>query len=180
VKYLKSLYFQVLLATFFGVLFGILDPSHAAGMKVLGDSFINLVKLIIGPVIFCTIVLGISGTSDAKKVGRVGGKALVYFEIVSTLSLIIGLMVGNFFHPGRGFNIDPAKLDATAIQGYAEKAKSSSALETVLHIIPKTFFDAFTASGDLLQILLMAIFFGFALSHIGPRGKPVRDLNWPT
>ncbi|MGZ3693722.1 MAG: C4-dicarboxylate transporter DctA [Bdellovibrionota bacterium] len=175
-RYLKSLYFQVVVATLLGVLFGLLDPAHAASMKVLGDAFISLVKLVIGPVIFCTIVLGISGTGDMKKVGRVGGKALLYFEVVSTLSLIIGLCAANFLKPGHGFNVDPTKLDIGAVQSYAEKAKATTALDTVLHIIPKTFFDAFTASGDLLQILLMAVFFGYALSHVAPRAKPLREL----
>ncbi|RZA09635.1 MAG: C4-dicarboxylate transporter DctA, partial [Proteobacteria bacterium] len=148
--------------------------EQAVGMKVLGESFINLVKMIIGPVIFCTIVLGVSGTGDMKKVGRVGGKALLYFEVVSTFALAIGLGVTHLLKPGAGFNIDPATLDASSVKSYAEAAKHGSTLEIITHIIPKTFADSFTGSGDLLQVLLVAVLFGYALSHVGEKGKPVR------
>src|SRR5690349_12072145 len=151
------LYFWVVLAIVIGGTFGYIDPARAVTLKPLGDGFIALVKMLIGPVIFCTVVLGIAGAGDIKKVGRVGGKALVYFEAVSTLALIIGLLVVNLLRPGAGFNVDPATLDAKAVAGYAKTASEQTTVDFVLHIIPKTFTDAFTASGDLLQVLLVAI-----------------------
>lgn len=167
------LYFWVLLAIIAGGLFGYLDPARAVTLKPLGDGFIALVKMLIGPVIFCTVVLGIAGAGDIKKVGRVGGKALVYFEAVSTLALIIGLLVVNLLRPGAGFNVDPATLDAKAVAGYARTASEQTTVDFVLHIIPKTFTDAFTASGDLLQVLLVAILFGYAMIHLGSAGDAV-------
>lgn len=167
------LYFWVLLAIIAGGLFGYLDPAHAVALKPLGDGFIALVKMLIGPVIFCTVVLGIAGAGDIKKVGRVGGKALIYFEAVSTLALIIGLLVVNLLRPGAGFNVDPATLDAKAVAGYAKTASEQTTVDFVLHIIPKTFTDAFTASGDLLQVLLVAILFGYAMIHLGSAGDVV-------
>jgi aerobic C4-dicarboxylate transport protein len=175
-RFVRTLYFRVLLGTFLGVLLGLAFPETAVGMKVLGESFINLVKMIISPVIFCTIVLGVSGTGDMKKVGRVGSKALLYFEVVSTVALAIGIGVAHLLQPGAGFNIDPSTLDAGAVKSYAEAAKHTSVLEILTHIIPKTFADSFTGSGDLLQVLLVAVLFGYALSHVGERGKPVRAL----
>ncbi|RZA06579.1 MAG: cation:dicarboxylase symporter family transporter, partial [Proteobacteria bacterium] len=142
-RFIHTLYFRVLLGTALGILLGLIFPEQAVGMKVLGESFINLVKMIIGPVIFCTIVLGVSGTGDMKKVGRVGGKALLYFEVVSTFALAIGLGVAHLLKPGAGFNIDPATLDASSVKSYAEAAKHGSTLEIITHIIPKTFADSF-------------------------------------
>jgi len=132
-----------------------------------------LVKMLISPVIFCTVVLGIAGAGDMKKIGRIGGKALLYFELVSTLALIIGLMVMNFIRPGDGFNVDPKTLDAKAVANYASAASEQNTADFILHIIPKTFTDAFTGSGDLLQVLLIAILFGYAIMHLGKTGQQV-------
>ncbi len=167
------LYFWVLIAIFTGGLIGYLDPKTGASLKPLGDGFIALVKMLISPVIFCTVVLGIAGTGDMKKVGRVGGKALLYFEVVSTFALAIGLIVMHLIRPGQGFNIDPQTLDAKAVASYAKAASEQSSIEFILHIIPKTFADAFTGSGDLLQVLLLAVLFGYAMMHMGRIGKPV-------
>ncbi|HEX8986577.1 MAG TPA: dicarboxylate/amino acid:cation symporter [Rhodocyclaceae bacterium] len=167
------LYFWVLLAIIAGGTFGYLDSIDAVKLKPLGDGFIALVKMLISPVIFCTVVLGIAGAGDMKKVGRVGGKALLYFEVVSTFALAIGLLVMNFLRPGDGFNVDPATLDSKAVSTYAKAATEQSAADFILHIIPKTFTDAFTGSGDLLQVLLVAILFGYAMTHMGKTGKAV-------
>src|SRR5438128_3516632 len=169
------LYFWVLLAILAGGTLGYADPATAVRLKPLGDGFIALVKMLISPIIFCTVVLGISGAGDMKKVGRVGGKALVYFEIVSTIALVIGLFVINLIRPGDGFNADPATLDARAVADYAKRATTLSTTDFVLHIIPTTFIDAFTGSGDLLQVLFVAILFGYAMTHMGRRGEPVHQ-----
>jgi aerobic C4-dicarboxylate transport protein len=145
----------------------------AVSLKPVGDGFIALVKMLISPIIFCTVVLGIAGAGDMRKVGRIGGKALLYFEVVSTLALGIGLVVMHLFHPGRGFNVDPQTLDTAAVAKYTKAASEQSAAEFVLHIIPKTFADAFTGSGDLLQVLLLAVLFGYAMTQLGKVGKPV-------
>ncbi|MGW8392862.1 dicarboxylate/amino acid:cation symporter [Pseudoduganella sp. HUAS MS19] len=171
----KILYVQVLFAIFCGVLLGIYLPTDAVAMKPLGDGFIKLIKMIIAPVIFCTVVSGIAGMQDVKKIGRVGGKALVYFEIVSTFALVLGLAVANFVQPGAGFNADPHTLDTKSIAQYTEKTKSLTTTDFLLNIIPNTVFDAF-AKGDILQVLLVAILFGFALSLLGERGRPVTKL----
>ena len=167
------LYFWVLLAIIAGGTFGYLEPQSAVMLKPLGDGFIALVKMLISPVIFCTVVLGISGAGDMKKVGRVGGKALIYFEVVSTLALCIAMVVMHILKPGKGFNVDPATLDTQAVADYARAASSQSTLDFVLHIIPKTFTDAFTGAGGLLQVLFVAILFGYAMLHLGPAGKTV-------
>jgi aerobic C4-dicarboxylate transport protein len=169
----KHLYFWVLLAIFCGGLFGFVDPQDAVQLKPLGDAFIGLVKMLISPVIFCTVVLGIAGAGDMKKVGRVGGKALLYFEVVSTFALGIGLLVMNVLRPGDGFHVDPATLDAKAVASYAKQAQEQSSVDFIMHIIPKTLVDAFTGSGDLLQVLLIAILFGYAMTHMGKTGKMV-------
>jgi aerobic C4-dicarboxylate transport protein len=171
----KVLYVQVLFAIFCGVMLGIYLPTDAVAMKPLGDGFIKLIKMIIAPVIFCTVVSGIAGMQDVKKIGRVGGKALLYFEIVSTFALIIGLAVANFMQPGAGFNADPHTLDTKSIAQYTEKTKSLTTTDFLLNIIPNTVFDAF-AKGDILQVLLVAVLFGFALSLLGERGRPVHKL----
>jgi aerobic C4-dicarboxylate transport protein len=144
-------------------------------MKPLGDAFIKLISMIITLIIFCTVVTGIAGMQDMKKVGRVGGKALLYFEIVSTLALLIGMIVGNLARPGAGFNVNPATLDARAVADYAGQAKAQSTTEFLMHIIPTTVVDAF-AKGDILEVLLVSLLFGFALSAVGPRCKPLVDL----
>ena len=170
----KVLYVQVLFAIVCGVLLGYFEPKLGVDLKPLGDGFIKLVKMIIAPVIFCTVVHGIAGMQDMKKVGRVGGKALLYFEIVSTLALAIGLVVANVAQPGAGFNADVSTLDTKAIEGYTAKAHAQTTTEFVLNIIPSTFVDAF-AKGDILQVLLLAILFGFSLAAMGDKGKPVFD-----
>ncbi|MEX8497630.1 MAG: dicarboxylate/amino acid:cation symporter [Leptothrix ochracea] len=167
------LYFWVLLAILAGGTLGYLDPKTGASLKPLGEGFIALVKMLISPVIFCTVVLGIAGSGDMKKVGRVGGKALIYFEVVSTFALIIGLIVMHVLRPGDGFNIDPKTLDGKMVANYAKAASEQSTVDFVLHIIPKTFTDAFTGSGDLLQVLLLAVLFGYAMVHMGKVGQPV-------
>lgn len=172
-KFTKHLYFWVLVAIFFGVLLGIFKPDVAVTLKPLGDGFIALVKMLISPVIFCTVVLGIAGAGDMKKVGRVGVKALLYFEVVSTFALVIGLVVMNVIQPGSSFNVDPKSLDAQAVATYAKAAESQSTVDFILHVIPKTFTDAFTGSGDLLQVLLVAILFGYAMVHMGKSGQAV-------
>ncbi|MBW8809378.1 dicarboxylate/amino acid:cation symporter [Lysobacter capsici] len=169
-------YLWVLGAIVLGGVFGHFFPDIAVKLKPLGDGFISLIKMLIAPIIFLTVVLGIAGVSDVKKVGRVGVKAIVYFEVVSTIALVIGLVVVNTLKPGAGFNVDPATLDASAVEKYAAAAKDQSTVDFILHIIPKTFTDAFTGNGDLLQVLLMAVLFGFALLHMGKSGEKVMDL----
>jgi aerobic C4-dicarboxylate transport protein len=166
----KILYVQVLFAIVMGVLLGVFYPQLGTAMKPLGDGFIKLIKMIIAPVIFCTVVAGIAGMQDMKKVGRVGGKALLYFEVVSTFALVIGLIVANVAKPGAGFNVDVAHLDTKSIAQYTEKAQHQSTVDFLLNIIPNTFVDAF-AKGDILQVLLIAILFGTALSILGERGR---------
>jgi aerobic C4-dicarboxylate transport protein len=168
----KILYVQVLFAIVLGVLLGVFYPEVGTAMKPLGDGFIKLIKMIIAPVIFCTVVAGIAGMQDMKKIGRVGGKALLYFEVVSTFALAIGLIVANVAKPGAGFNVDPATLDSSAIAQYTTNAHAQTTTEFIMHIIPTTFVDAF-ATGNILQVLLVAILFGFALSMMGERGRPV-------
>jgi aerobic C4-dicarboxylate transport protein len=168
----KILYVQVLFAIVCGVLLGVFYPKLAVDMKPLGDGFIKLIKMIIAPVIFCTVVAGIAGMQDMKKVGRVGGKALLYFEVVSTFALAIGLIVANVVRPGDGFNANPATLDTKSIAEFTTKAKSQSTVDFLMNIIPNTFVDAF-AKGEILQVLLIAILFGVALSLLGERGKPI-------
>ena len=171
----KILYVQVLFAIVCGVLLGIFYPKLGVDMKPLGDGFIKLIKMIIAPVIFCTVVAGIAGMQDMKKVGRVGGKALLYFEVVSTIALAIGLIVANVVRPGDGFNADPATLDIKSIAQFTDKAKSQTTTDFLMNIIPNTFVDAF-AKGEILQVLLIAILFGVALSMLGERGKPVTKI----
>ena len=170
-----GLSFQVLVGVFIAIILGYVSPATAIAMKPLGDAFIRLITMIITLVIFCTLVTGIAGMEDMKKVGRVGGKALLYFEVVSTIALLIGLVVGNVVRPGSGFNIDPAKLDSRAVAEYAGQAKAQGVTEFLIHIIPNTIVDAFS-KGDILQVLLVSVLFGFALSLAGPRCKPLVDL----
>ena len=170
-----NLWVQVLIAIVFAVAFGYLSPAKAIAMKPLGDGFIRMITMIISLIIFCTVVSGIASMQDMKKVGRVGGKALLYFEVVSTLGLFIGLVVGNLVHPGSGFNVTAGNLDARAVADYAGQAKTQSITDFLLHIIPTTVVDAF-AKGDILQVVLVAILFGLALSALGDRGKPLVTL----
>jgi len=171
----KSFWVQISVAIVIAIVLGIVNPARAIDMKPLGDAFIRLISMIIPLVIFCTVVSGIAGMHDIKKVGRVGGKALLYFEIVSTLALFIGLVVGNVVHPGSSFHVNPASLDAKAVAGYAGTAKTQTITEFLMHIIPGTVVDAF-AKGDILQVLLISLLFGFALSIMGERCKPL--LSW--
>ena len=170
-----TLWVQVLIAIAIAVVFGYLSPEKAAAMKPLGDAFIRLITMIITVVIFCTVVSGIAGMQDMKRVGRVGGKALLYFEIVSTLALALGLIIGNIAKPGAGFNVNPQTLDVKAVSEYAGQAKAQNTADFLLHIIPNTVVDAF-AKGDILQVLVVALLFGFSLSAMGPRSKPLVDM----
>jgi len=172
-KFYQHLYFQVLTAISIGVALGYYLPETGTAMKPLGDGFIKMIKMIITPVIFCTVVTGIAGMEDMKKVGRVGGKALLYFEVVSTLALGIGLLVINVIQPGVGMNADVTKLDTKGLATYtASAAKSHSFADFLLGIIPNSVVDAF-AKGDILQVLFFAILFGLALAALGERGKPI-------
>ncbi len=166
------LYIQVIIAILAGVLVGYFFPHAGVALKPLGDGFIQLIKMMIAPVIFCTVVHGISSMSDLRQVGRVGLKALLYFEAISTIALAIGLLVGEVMQPGAGFNIDPATLDAKAVATYVTRAKEEGVIAHLLGIIPDTFMGAF-ARGDLLQVLLVSILSGFAISQLGPVGERV-------
>ncbi len=168
----RILYVQVLIAVFAGIVVGHFFPESGKSLKPLGDGFIKLIKMLIAPIIFCTVVHGIASMSDLKKLGRIGGKTILYFEVVSTLALLIGLAVVNLLKPGAGFNIDPATLDLGISQTYAQKAHALSAVDFVLNIIPNTLFDAFV-SGDLLQVLFVVILVAFAISFMGERGRPL-------
>jgi aerobic C4-dicarboxylate transport protein len=170
-----GLSFQVLAGVAIAVILGYVNPAMAVSMKPLGDAFIRMITMIITLVIFCTLVTGIAGMEDMKKVGRVGGKALLYFELVSTMALLLGLLVGNLAHPGSGFNVDPKTLDARAVADYAGQAKAQNITDFLVHIIPNTIVDAF-GKGDILQVLLVSVLFGFALSIAGPRCKPLLDV----
>ncbi|MCJ8219995.1 MULTISPECIES: dicarboxylate/amino acid:cation symporter [Aeromonas] len=171
-KLFSSLYFQVLLAITLGVFLGHVYPELGADMKPLGDGFVKLIKMIIAPVIFCTVVTGIAGMESMKAVGKTGAIALLYFEVVSTIALIIGLCVVNLLQPGAGMNVDPTALDASAISAYAEQAKSQGIIAFLLDIIPGSVIGAF-ASGNILQVLLFAVLFGFSLHHIGEKGQVI-------
>jgi aerobic C4-dicarboxylate transport protein len=171
----KILYVQVLVAIVIGVLLGQYQPQLAQKMKPLGDGFIALIRMVIAPIIFCTVVSGIAGMHDMKKVGRVGGKALLYFEVMSTVALVVGLLVAHIVRPGDGFNVDPKTIDAHAVATYASQAGGQSTVDFLLHIIPVTVVDAF-AKGEILQVLLVALLFGSALSFLGERGAPLHGI----
>ena len=170
----KHLYFQVLVAIIAGIALGHFYPAFGEQLKPLGDGFIRLVKMIIAPVIFLTVATGIAGMNDMKKVGRVAGKAMIYFLVFSTLALIVGLIVANTVQPGAGMNIDPATLDAKAVATYADKAHEQTITGFLMNIIPTTIVGAF-ASGDILQVLFFSVLFGIALGIVGEKGKPVTD-----
>src|ERR1017187_9105190 len=171
----RELWVQVLLAIALAIVLGYVNPARAIAMKPLGDAFIRVITMIITLIIFCTVVTGIAGMENLKKVGRVGGMALVYFEIVSTIALLIGLVVGNVVRPGSGFNVNVATLDAKSVADYAGQAKAQSVTEFLMHIIPTTVFDAF-AKGDILEVVFVALLFGFALAAAGARAKPLVEL----
>ncbi|MET0638484.1 MAG: dicarboxylate/amino acid:cation symporter [Hyphomicrobium sp.] len=169
------LYFQVLIAIAAGVALGHIYPDTGEAMKPLGEGFIKLIKMLIAPIIFVTVVHGIASMGDLKKVGRVGLKALIYFEVVTTLALAVGLIVVNLLKPGAGMNIDASALDTKGIEGYLEKSKDETTTGFILNIIPNTFFSAFS-EGNILQVLLIALLFAFALQALGERGKPLLSL----
>jgi len=169
----RRLYFWILFGIVAGSLLGLAAPQAAVALRPAADGFVNLVRMLISPIVFLTVVLGIAGAGDLKKVGRVGVKSLVYFEVVSTLALVIGLIVANTWRPGAGFNVDPATLDTAAIDSYTKAAASQTTTQFILGIIPRTFADAFSGSGDMLQVLFVAILFGYALSRLGSRADMV-------
>ena len=171
----QSLYVQVITAIIIGVLLGHFWPTAGEAMKPLGDGFIKLIKMIIAPIIFCTVVVGIAGMEDMKKVGKTGGLALLYFEIVSTLALVIGLVIVNLVNPGGGMHVDAKALDTKAIAAYTGPGKMASTTDFLLNVIPSSVVDAF-AKGDILQVLLFSVLFGFALHAFGGRGTLVFDL----
>jgi len=171
----KSLYFQVILAIIIGVLLGHFYPQTGTMLKPLGDGFIKLIKMVIAPIIFCTVVSGIAGMQNMKAVGKTGGYALLYFEIVSTISLIIGLIVVNVVQPGAGMHIDPATLDASKVATYVTQGEGQSVVGFLLNVIPNTIVGAF-ANGDILQVLMFSVIFGFALHRLGSYGKLLVDL----
>ena len=170
----QSLYAQVIAAIIIGILLGNFLPGMGEAMKPLGDGFIKLIKMMIAPIIFCTVVIGIAGMEDMKKVGKTGGFALLYFEILSTIALIVGLIIVNVVKPGAGMNIDLATLDPNAIAQYTASGKMHTTTEFIMHIIPTTIVDAF-AKGEILQVLLISVLFGFALHAFGGRGTLVFD-----
>jgi len=171
-RWYSILYFQVLIAILIGVLIGHFSPKTGLALKPLGDAFVALIRMMIAPVIFCVVVQGIASMTDLKKVGRVGIKALLYFEAVSTLALTVGILVAVLLHPGAGLNINPASLDPKTAAGYASRVKETGLIPFLLAIIPRTFVDAFS-TGDVLQVLLVSILSGFAISLLGARGEPL-------
>ena len=175
INWLKSLYVQVLIAVTSGILIGHFYPATGETMKPLGDGFIKLIKMIIAPIIFCTVVSGIAGMESMKTVGKTGGYALMYFEVVSSIALIIGLITVNVIAPGAGMNIDASTIDTKSIQAYTDPSKMQGTVDFLLNIIPNTIVDAF-AKGEILQVLLIAILFGFALHRLGAKGRMVFDL----
>jgi aerobic C4-dicarboxylate transport protein len=174
-RWYTELYIQVLLGIVAGVAVGWIAPQAGAALRPLGDVFLKMIKMVIGLVIFCTVVTGIGGMRDLKKVGRVGGKALVYFEVLSTLALLIGALAANIVRPGAGFNIDPATLDSAAVAGYVGPAQANSIVSFLVGIVPTTLVDAF-AKGEILPIVFVSVLFGYVLSRLGERGRPVAAL----
>jgi aerobic C4-dicarboxylate transport protein len=174
-RFLRSLFGQVVLALIIGVLVGFAWPESAVKLKPLGDAFIKLVKMVIPVLVFCVVVHGIAGAGDLKRVGRVGVKALIYFEVVTTIALVLGLVLAFWFQPGVGMNVDPKALDPKAMSAYAENAgklTSGGTVDFLMKLIPTTVVNAF-ATGDVLQVLLFAVLFGCALAMLGERGAPV-------
>ncbi|MGC2473610.1 MAG: C4-dicarboxylate transporter DctA [Candidatus Sulfotelmatobacter sp.] len=174
-RWYSSLWVQVSVGILLAILFGYLSPARAVAMKPLGDAFIRLITMIITVMIFCTVVTGIAGMRDLRKVGRVGGKALLYFEVISTLALVVGLIVGNVVRPGSGFNANVATLDAKAVADYAGQAKAQTVTDFLMHIIPTTIVDAF-AKGDILEVVLVSLLFGSAMSAAGAYAKPLIEI----
>ncbi|WP_458127793.1 C4-dicarboxylate transporter DctA [Pseudomonas sp. Z2-11] len=168
----QHLYVQVLAAIVLGVILGHFSPGLGEQMKPLGDTFIKLIKMLIAPIIFCTVVSGIAGMQDLKRIGRIGFKSLIYFEVLTTIALVIGLIGVNLLKPGVGMHIDPASLDASAIAGYTKAAHDQSVVGFLTHIVPTTVFGAFT-EGDILQVLFISVLFAFGLQLLGETGKPL-------
>ena len=174
-KFFKTLFGQVVLAVIIGIVLGMVVPDFAAKLRPLGDAFIKLIKVLITPIVFCVVVLGIAGAGDLKKVGRVGVKAVIYFEVVTTIALFLGIALAYLFQPGVGMNVDPKSLDAGALSSYvssAQQVKSQTTVDFLMKLIPTTFVNAF-AGGDVLQVLLISIGFGCALALLGQPGKPL-------
>lgn len=174
-RFVRSLFGQVVVALIVGVLIGLLAPDWAVKLKPLGDAFIKLIKMIIPVLVFCVVVHGIAGAGDLKRVGRVGVKALIYFEVLTTIALVLGLVLAFVFQPGAGMNVDPSKLDASAMSAYAsnaDKLTSGGTVDFLMKLIPTTVVQAF-ATGDVLQVLLFAVLFGCGLTMLGERGAPV-------
>jgi aerobic C4-dicarboxylate transport protein len=180
-RFLKQIWVQVLIGVVAGIVVGAIWPKFGVGLKPLGDAFVNVIKMIIGPVIFCTVVAGIARMNDMKAVGRVGLKAIVYFEGMSTIALIIGLGVALLVKPGAGFNIDPKTIDPKLAADYISKAHDvktdfwSFLSDFLLHIIPDTFFGAFTSTGSLLQVVFVAVLIGFACTRLGSFGQKAAE-----
>jgi len=172
VKIYKGLYFQVIVAIILGIILGVYQPAFAESLKPLGDGFIKLVKMMIAPIIFVTIVTGIAGMKDTKKVGRVGIKAILYFEVFSTLALIIGLIVVNLFQPGAGMHVDPLTLDQSAVAKFVKPTQSHGVVDFFMNIIPENIISAL-AEGNILQVLFFSVLFGFALSKVGEKATPI-------
>src|SRR5450432_1894752 len=173
-----SLFVQVLVALLLGIFLGVATPDFAVGLKILSDAFLKLISMIVAPIVFCVVVHGIAGAGDLKKVGRVGVKALVYFEIMTTVALALGIVLAFVFGPGHGMNIDTSTLDANALNTHAENAhklQGAGIGSFILNIIPTTSFDALSRN-DVLQVLFFAIIFGVSLALVGERSKPVADL----
>lgn len=176
-KFVKSLFGQVVIALVLGVLIGVVWPSFGASLKPLGDGFIKLIKMVIPAIVFCVVVSGIAGAGSLKKVGRVGVKAIVYFEIITTIALMLGIALAYLFQPGVGMNIDPRSLDASALSSYVDRAsqvQKGGTVDFLMKLIPTTIFSGFV-TGGILQVLLVSIMFGCALSLIGAPAKPVVD-----
>jgi aerobic C4-dicarboxylate transport protein len=171
-KIYKGLYFQVIIAILLGILLGVFQPGLAESMKPFGDGFIKLVKMMIAPIIFVTVVTGIAGMQDTRKVGRVGIKAILYFEVISTLALIIGLIIVNLFQPGAGMHVDPLTLDQSAVAKFIKPAQGHGVVDFFLNIIPENIISAL-AEGNILQVLLFSVLFGFALSKVGEKASPI-------
>lgn len=175
IPFYRHLYVQVLIAVAIGILLGHFYPDLGASLKPLGDAFIKLVKMIIAPVIFLTVVTGIAGMHDLEKVGRVGAKAMIYFLVFSTLALVVGLVIANLVQPGAGLHIDPATLDAKAVEKYATQAHEQSIVGFLTNIIPTTMLSPFTG-GDILQVLFVSVLFGVGLAMTGEKGAPVLNM----
>ena len=170
-KFYQNLYVQVLLAIGLGVLLGHFYPALGEQMKPLGDIFIKMIRMMIAPIIFCTVVHGIASTGDLKKVGRIGLKALIYFEVMTTIALALGLLTMNLAQPGAGMNVDPSTIDPKSVAGFANQAQNQSVIDFLMHIVPTTVVGAF-AQGEILQVLFFSVPFAFALNRLGERGRP--------